>query len=83
MWLLGPRTVAWWFDRPETLMWKLITSLLLIAGFAVWVALFNLIWVNPATQARAVLRVFNDTVIPLLLRVKKTEAKSRSGDGNG
>jgi hypothetical protein len=82
-WLFGPHVFAWWSHQPYSLPWKLITSLLVIAGFAVFVAIYNLIWVNPATQARAVLRVFSDTVIPLRLRVKKAEAKSKSGDRAG
>src|ERR1019366_3307154 len=39
---------AWWFDRPETLEWKLITSVFTIAGFAVFVAIYNLFWMNRA-----------------------------------
>jgi hypothetical protein len=79
-WLFGPCVSAWWFDRPETLTWKLITSLLFISGFALFVAIYNLFWVNPATQARAIQRIVSDTVIPLLVRVKKAEARPRSGN---
>jgi hypothetical protein len=63
-WLFGPALLAWWFHRPGSLVWKLITSILLIAGFAVSVALYNLLWVNRPTQARS----FNGALSAIVLR---------------
>ena len=49
--------------------------LFLFSGFAVFVALFNLLWVNRATQGRA----FSDVTIALLLKSwKKGKGHSRS-----
>ena len=78
MWLFGPNLLAWWFERHDSVAWKVITSIFFIAGFAVFVALYNLLWVNRATQARA----FNDALPALLLRGRKeTEAASKPEDG--
>ena len=77
-WLFGPGLLAWWFRRPDSLAWKLVTSILLIIGFAVWVAIFNLFWVNGATQARAI----SGAVVALLLRIRK-EREGTSGPEDG
>jgi|ERR1019366_7518850 hypothetical protein len=71
-WVFGPGVFAWWFRKPETLEWKLSTSVCTIAGFAVGVALFNLFWVNRFTQARA----FRGWLLALLLR-GRTRAGAR------
>lgn len=77
-WLFGPDLLAWWFHRPDSLVWKLITSILLIAYFAVVVALYNLLWVNRATQARS----FNGALFALVLRGRKNrDSTSKPGDG--
>jgi hypothetical protein len=79
-WLFGPQVFEWWFSPPWSLTWKLITSILVIAGFAIFVAIYNLLWVNRATQANAMLRIVTDTVIPLWVRVEKADEKSGSRD---
>ena len=77
-WLYGPNLVGWWFNRPDSIALKVTTSFLLLSGFAVFVALFNLLWVNRATQGRA----FSDVTIALLLKSwKKGKGRSRSREG--
>jgi hypothetical protein len=78
MWLFGPDVIDWWFRQPASLTWKLITSVLLIAGFAVSVALYNLLWINRATQAR----VLSLALVGLMIRLRRAKSSdSEPGPG--
>jgi hypothetical protein len=76
-WMFGPGLLSWWFNRTDSLLWRLITSIILLAGFAVFVALYILFWVNRATQARA----SNGALLALLRGKRRSDGISRSGEG--